>query len=161
MPECYEPEADKLLALNIYNESKDDVEKWKVKRLLADVSDKEQKSSPKDSPQAKGMVYELSRSSTVKRGINRAQKPLYPPYFKKDNALVQTLRLNGIHLASRSMVLDLGPLWLMVSRVSISFLLVTESLKLQYLTHTSVQFYKKTVWETTVMCVSKKVHSFR
>ena len=35
---------------------------------------------------------------------------------------------------------------------------LTITLKLSYLTHTSIQFFKKEVWENSVKCVPKNVN---
>ncbi|KAF8240414.1 hypothetical protein L208DRAFT_1420413 [Tricholoma matsutake] len=92
-----------------------------------------------------GQVYCLDPTCTIKRGTNHKQTPLWLPQLaistKQPNPpSIESLELKGVATTSRSMILNLGPV----------------SLKLAYLTHTSVQIYKRSIWETSVCAVAKQ-----
>ncbi|KAJ7815370.1 hypothetical protein B0H14DRAFT_3476235 [Mycena olivaceomarginata] len=98
-----------------------------------------------------GLPYEIESDCTVKRGINKAQSPVYPPMWrttsktKSATNLVQTLALKGLSYSYRALILDLGPLFLSI----------------QWLTHTSVQMYPRSVYESTIKLVNKNLRKAR
>ncbi|RDB17730.1 hypothetical protein Hypma_001157 [Hypsizygus marmoreus] len=96
-----------------------------------------------------GHVYWLDATSVVTRGTNGAQTWLWPSMWRKTSRQlnppsIQTLSLRDITMTSRAVILDMGPLFL----------------KLSYLTHTSVQIFRRNVWYTSVCGVDKKQRGF-
>lgn len=84
--------------------------------LWADATDEEAKTLALD-----GMVYQLNADSKVKRGTCSAQTSLWPQMWKKlpsqpDPPSIQTLHWKKVILSSRAIILDLGELYLQVSR---------------------------------------------
>ncbi|KAJ3518388.1 hypothetical protein NM688_g9444 [Phlebia brevispora] len=75
---------------------------------------------------------------------------MWPPMWRTSKANPQppsitTLRLQSIDFTGRTLVLDLGPLWF----------------KLQYLTHTSVQMYRKSMWFDSICKVNQMDRGFK
>ncbi|KAJ7892487.1 hypothetical protein B0H14DRAFT_2335320 [Mycena olivaceomarginata] len=64
---------------------------------------------------------------------------------KSATNLVQTLALKGLSYSYRALILDLGPLFLSI----------------QWLTHTSVQMYPRSVYESTIKLVNKNLRKAR
>ncbi|KAJ6552966.1 hypothetical protein B0H19DRAFT_995362 [Mycena capillaripes] len=125
-----------------------------VERIDIDATDKEASRFKKNHPARDGLPYAIESSSTVKRGTNKAQNHVYPQMWrttgkKKATSSVQhsvtDLTLKEISYTYRALVLDLGPLFLMI----------------QWLTHTSAQLYPRFVWESTIKLMDKKVRKAR
>ncbi|KAJ7694023.1 hypothetical protein B0H14DRAFT_3175162 [Mycena olivaceomarginata] len=123
-----------------------------LKHIDADATDKEAARFPKEHPARSGLAYTIDSSSAVARGVNKAQGYIFPPMWrtggKKDTAPLGSLTdlaLAGVSYTYRALILDLGPLFLMV----------------QWLTHTSVQLYPRDVYEERVKSVNKKICKFR
>ncbi|KAJ7907241.1 hypothetical protein B0H13DRAFT_1879750 [Mycena leptocephala] len=102
---------------------------------------------PGASKEAKeGLVYNLDSHSTVKRGQNKHQTDVYPLTLRATAQnphppVPTTLALQKITYAHCAMILHFGTLFFMI----------------QYLTHTSVQFYPRECWERSIRNVSKTV----
>ncbi|KAJ6623729.1 hypothetical protein B0H10DRAFT_2187011 [Mycena sp. CBHHK59/15] len=91
-----------------------------------------------------GLVYDLDAYSTVKRGQNHHQTHIFPPtlHVTAQNthpSPLTTLVLEKITYTNRALILHFGTLFFM----------------LQYLTHTSVQFYPREKWEKSIWNVRK------
>ncbi|KAJ7232123.1 hypothetical protein C8J57DRAFT_1250775 [Mycena rebaudengoi] len=149
MPEVRELLASILLALAIYREGVEAGADFTLESIQYDMSRKEAAHAGA-SPEAKaGLPVLLDASSTVKRGCKDSQNPIYPPMWKPsrsnpDPPTLDSLKLKAITHTHWALILDFGCLYLMV----------------QYLTHTSLQIYRRDVWETTIMNVSKTVRRF-
>ncbi|KAF7288818.1 hypothetical protein HMN09_01363600 [Mycena chlorophos] len=94
-----------------------------------------------------GIECDASKQEAKKAGApERARQGLsgvYPQILEEDEEL-GSLTLRGLESTHRALILDLGPAWLMV----------------QYLTHTSVQWYRRSAWDNTIRNVSKEVRGF-
>ncbi|KAJ7726738.1 hypothetical protein B0H14DRAFT_3519017 [Mycena olivaceomarginata] len=118
-----------------------------VEGIEIDASEKEAARFRKGHPARDGLPYEIESDCTVKRGINKAQSPVYPPMWrttsktKSATNLLQTLALKGLSYSYRALILDLGPLFLSI----------------QWLTHTSVQMYPRSVYESTIKLVNTRM----
>ncbi|KAF8137907.1 hypothetical protein K438DRAFT_1947086 [Mycena galopus ATCC 62051] len=117
-----------------------------------DATDKEAKRFPKGHPAQSGLPYRIDSSSAVKRGTNKSQGFVYPEIWRTTGKQKQgskgcltDLILHGISYTNRALILDLGSLFLMI----------------QWLTHTWVQLYPRSDYESTVKIVNKKVRKFR
>ncbi|KAF8223204.1 hypothetical protein L208DRAFT_1381548 [Tricholoma matsutake] len=91
-----------------------------------------------------GLWVDALQAEAKQRGTNHKQTLLWLPQLvisaKQCNPpSIETLKLKGGAMMSHSMILNLGPV----------------SLKLVYLTHTSLQIYKRPIWETLVHAVAK------
>ncbi|KII87835.1 hypothetical protein PLICRDRAFT_54882 [Plicaturopsis crispa FD-325 SS-3] len=128
-----------------------------VRALWADAleQDKDLARAPKDSRWAHDLVDTIDCYCTIERGIHKAQKSLYPPMWRRKarskkqspspSPPISSLQLQGIETTSRTLVLDLGAL----------------HFQIQYLTHSSVQWYTKEAWITRVCPVSKMHRGFK
>ncbi|KAJ7029911.1 hypothetical protein C8F04DRAFT_1398194 [Mycena alexandri] len=121
-----------------------------LEKLELDASEKEQKRFHKDHPASKGLPYTIDSKCTIKRGTNKAQGYVYPemwrtPGKEKPKDLIPTLALRGISYTHRALILDLGPLFLMI----------------QWMTHTSAQLFSRLGWESTVKVTDKRVRKFK
>ncbi|EDR07734.1 uncharacterized protein LACBIDRAFT_298226 [Laccaria bicolor S238N-H82] len=117
----------------------------KVQALWADASKGEEKSSGAQD----GHVVQLKNTCNWKWGNRGGQTPLYPPMFpyskKNQNpASIKTLELKNFSTTEQAITLNFG----------------AAALQMAYLTHCSVQFYKKEQWETPVRVVPKKERKF-
>ncbi|KAH9918448.1 uncharacterized protein B0H18DRAFT_1106941 [Fomitopsis serialis] len=106
---------------------------WHVLALYCDATTDEPKAP--GSRHERGLVDKLTTSSKVQRGNTSHQTPLWPP-FLADHARpagfqMQDLVLTKVLYTSRSIVLNFGRCWF----------------QLQYLTHTSIQTYRRAYWE--------------
>ncbi|KAF8176895.1 hypothetical protein K438DRAFT_1846331 [Mycena galopus ATCC 62051] len=152
MPECRECKAS-YLVLNVTLGVI--LAKYGPLRLLhidADATDKEAARFAKDHPARSGLAYTIDSSSSVARGVNKAQGYIFPPMWRtsgKNNTAplgsLTDLALTGVSYTHRALILDLGELFLMI----------------QWLTHTSVQMYSRDVYERSVKPVNKKTRKFR
>ncbi|KAK7014556.1 hypothetical protein R3P38DRAFT_3000764, partial [Favolaschia claudopus] len=122
-----------------------------LEAIEIDATKAEAKRFPKSHPAASGLPYRIDSGCTVTRGNNNSQGPVYPPvwrtYGKKpvDNTRLSTLALTSIDYTYRGIVLDLGPLSLMI----------------QYLTHTSAHPFPRAVYDSTIKMVDKETRKFK
>ncbi|KAJ3506414.1 hypothetical protein NLJ89_g6883 [Agrocybe chaxingu] len=146
MPESREGTASYLVVDEFFTENHDKTN-LKLLALYADASEaEEQQYGAQD-----GHVFLLKSDTTVKRGSRKRQTPLFPQQLavtaeqpNPPSISSMNLVLQEVASTSRAIVLNFGEL----------------SLKLAYLTHTSVQIYPKEVWNTSVLNVSKKNRGF-
>ncbi|KIM37962.1 hypothetical protein M413DRAFT_30608 [Hebeloma cylindrosporum] len=106
--------------------------------LLADLTNEEAKQTRTG---LDGLVQRLGPTCNFQRGCNSGQPDFYPAMFRStarnpNPPSIQNLELNTLA----------GP---------------SSSILLSYLTHTSIQIYKLSLWETSVMKVPKKVQKFK
>ncbi|KAH9948432.1 hypothetical protein B0H21DRAFT_821093 [Amylocystis lapponica] len=150
MPELTECVAHGLLALNFF-EREQVHQSWKLKNLWVDATKSERPRTPPGSPARSGKVYTLTACSPIKRGCTGAQTGVWPPMWRKfpsdreEPTSITTLELHGIEYTYRALILNLGALWLQV----------------QYLTHTSVQWYSITQWKESICNVDLKTRGFK
>ncbi|EPQ61203.1 hypothetical protein GLOTRDRAFT_90440 [Gloeophyllum trabeum ATCC 11539] len=123
---------------------------WKcdltVQNIWADATDKEQLKSSNVRVQA-GHAYKLDTSCKCMRGQKDNQTPLFPPMWKgRGAAPISSLRLgpDSVSSTGHTVTLDFGPLVLSMAP----------------LTHTSVQCYSRSTWETAVLQIPKKDRKF-
>ncbi|KAJ7872465.1 hypothetical protein B0H14DRAFT_3860345 [Mycena olivaceomarginata] len=151
MPEVRESEASFRIANAAVTKLLDAGVHLAVEGIEIDASEKEAARFRKGHPARDGLPYEIESDCTVKHGINKAQSPVYPPMWrttsktKSATNLVQTLALKGLSYSYRALILDLGPLFLSI----------------QWLTHTSVQMYPRSVYESTIKLVNKNLRKAR
>ncbi|KAJ7728175.1 hypothetical protein B0H14DRAFT_3618635 [Mycena olivaceomarginata] len=121
-----------------------------LESIEIDATEKECSRLPKDHPARQGLTYAVESFSTMKRGINKLQGYVYLGMWRiggkvKSNMFVGVLAdlsLKGVSYTYRGLVLNLGTLSLMC--------------QVQWLNHTSVQLYSRTVYEHTIKIVDKK-----
>ncbi|KAJ7829659.1 hypothetical protein B0H14DRAFT_3143845 [Mycena olivaceomarginata] len=151
MPEVHESEASFRIANAAVTKLLDAGVHLAVEGIEIDASEKEAARFCKGHPARDGLPYEIESDCTVKCGINKAQSPVYPPMWhttsktKSATNLVQTLALKGLSYSYRALILDLGPLFHSI----------------QWLTHTSVQMYPRSVYESTIKLVNKNLRKAR
>ncbi|KAJ7731876.1 hypothetical protein B0H16DRAFT_1582755 [Mycena metata] len=138
MPEALECEAAGQQAEKSFNAAQDTGHQFVLQKIAVDATKAEA-----------ARLYDLDATSTVKRGQNYHQTDVYPPTLRAtaDNLYpspLSTLVLEKITYTNRAMILHFGTLFFM----------------LQYLTHTSVQFYSRTQWERSIRNVNKEVRNF-
>ncbi|KAJ6616553.1 hypothetical protein B0H10DRAFT_1949024 [Mycena sp. CBHHK59/15] len=90
----------------------------RIENIEIDATETEQKRF-KDHPARSGLPYAIDSKFTVKRGISKAQSHLYPemwhtPGKKMSEHLLTELLLKDISYTHRALILDLGPLFLMI-----------------------------------------------
>ncbi|THH12990.1 hypothetical protein EW146_g7184 [Bondarzewia mesenterica] len=140
--ECY-ASANYLRHLFLVHKNTSD---FRLRQLYYDATDKEQKRAKKISRISQGLVDELpAKSLNIKRGCKDAQTPLWPTTKSGPLPDLQLLELRDIHRTCRTGIFDFGIIWL----------------QMQYLLHTSVQFYIRNDWEISISNVSKKDRNFR
>ncbi|KAH7906784.1 hypothetical protein BJ138DRAFT_1104858 [Hygrophoropsis aurantiaca] len=153
MPEYRECLAHYLVAQSVFAAEKPH-HNWQVHGIWVDGTEKERSAAPRGTPLRNGHVYSLSPNTTIKRGTNGAQTPVWPPKFQcpakrkrdaPDPPSIEELELQDISYTGRTLVMDFRDLWLQV----------------QYLTHTSVQFYTRSMWERSIAGVNKEVRGFK
>ncbi|KAF4564956.1 hypothetical protein EYR40_011129 [Pleurotus pulmonarius] len=150
MPELRECLAHFLHFNNIFQTIKPH-SSFQLLHLWADTKDGKG-SQPSDEDKkyhvTNGLVVCLDDSCTIKRGTNHRQTPIWPPRCKpkaKSYLPLSALELKGGEGTSRAILLDFGPLWLSIA----------------YLTHTSLQWYKKETWYQSIAAVPRKLRGFR
>ncbi|KDR67116.1 hypothetical protein GALMADRAFT_161738 [Galerina marginata CBS 339.88] len=137
MPEFRESLAHYLCLLWFWERWRDEIE-FILLGLWADSTSKEAGGT------LKGFVQRLDNTCKFVRGSKGGQTALYPPTLRKTSKCptpddITTLQLRGVGWNPRASFLDFGSL----------------RLKIAYLTHTSIQFYTRKQWETSVMPISK------
>jgi hypothetical protein len=93
-----------------------------IESIEIDATDKECSRLPKDNPAWQGLPYAVNSSSTIKRSTNKSQTYVYPEMWwtegkAKSNmpmGVLTDLSLEGVLYAHWGLVLNLGPLSLMV-----------------------------------------------
>jgi hypothetical protein len=93
-----------------------------LESIEIDATDKECSHMRKDHPAQQGLPYAVDSSSTVNGGTNKSQTYVYPEMWRtggksKSNMPVGALTdlsLEGVLYTDRGLVLNLGPLSLMV-----------------------------------------------
>ncbi|KAJ6629643.1 hypothetical protein B0H10DRAFT_1986122 [Mycena sp. CBHHK59/15] len=149
MPEGRETTVSGKSGQNGFETAKANGETFKLESIVVDATDSE--AAPAGAPASvkEGLPRVLTPSSSVQRGQRSHQTSVYPPTFKptseKPNPpLLETLVLEKITY-TRALTLHFNSILLMV----------------QYLTHTSVQFYPRDRWESSVMKVDEKTRGFK
>ncbi|KAF7321215.1 hypothetical protein HMN09_00210500 [Mycena chlorophos] len=143
MPELRETTASGLIALHGFRLASAQGTDWTLLGIECDATKQEAKKAGATERARQGLVYALHDSSKVQRGQRSHQSPVYPQILEEDEEL-ESLALRGLESTHRALILDMGPAWLMV----------------QYLTHTSVQWYRRSAWNSTIRNVSKEVRGF-
>ncbi|KAH7919662.1 hypothetical protein BV22DRAFT_1050902 [Leucogyrophana mollusca] len=118
-----------------------------LQAIWADATEDERNTS-KDARVKNGLVYRLSHTTKIKRGTNRAQKPVYPPGVwsnRSKPAPLSLLNLQGVHTSPRNVILNLGKLWLQV----------------QLHTHTLPQVYTRSQWDDSIAVVDSMSRGFK
>ncbi|KAJ7165143.1 hypothetical protein C8R46DRAFT_1098269 [Mycena filopes] len=152
MPGCREGEASFIILDELVTAIVDKDGPLLLERIDIDATEKEASNFPPQHPARDGLAYSIDSSSTVTRGANKSQGYVFPPMWrtanKKQNGQtvgsLTDLVLTSISHTHRALILNLGPLFLMI----------------QWLTHTSVQLYPRNVYESTVKLVNKKLRKF-
>jgi hypothetical protein len=142
---------------------------WRLLAIWADATSTDK--NPK--PANLDCVHMLDANNKWKRGTKSSQTYLWPAMWGKTSSNphpppITTLELKGIRKTNRSLILDFGNLWFQVSlqlillccNVRFFILYFVFCLQLSYLTHTSVQFYKRSMWKMSVCGVPSTVHTF-
>ncbi|KAJ6624777.1 hypothetical protein B0H10DRAFT_2006050 [Mycena sp. CBHHK59/15] len=150
MPKGRETTASGKSTQKGFETAKANGETFKLESIVVDVTDSEAATAGAPASVKEGLPHVLTPSSSVQRGQRSHQTSVYPPTFKptseKPNPpLLETLVLEKIMYTHRALILHFNSILLMV----------------QYLTHTSVQFYPRDRWESSVMKVDKKTHGFK
>ncbi|KAJ7843774.1 hypothetical protein B0H14DRAFT_2585553 [Mycena olivaceomarginata] len=146
MPEARESEASYQLARDTLIDLLNSDACLRVEHIEIDASESEANRFKKDHPARNGLPYQIDSSCTAKHGINHAQGFIFPPMWRttgrqKSAHNISELVLRGLDYTYCSLILDLGPLFLMI----------------QWLTHASGHFYSREEWETTIKLTDKKV----
>ncbi|KAF8198851.1 hypothetical protein K438DRAFT_1823834 [Mycena galopus ATCC 62051] len=149
MPETREAIASGMQAKSTYEAAKAAGASFVLQRIAVDATKSEANRSDASRQAKAGLVYDLKPTSSVKRGSNHNQTHVFPPQLRvtpqnPDPASISTLVLEDIMYTNRALILNFGSLFLM----------------LQYLTHTSVQFYPRDRWDNSICNVSKTVRKF-
>ncbi|KAJ6629692.1 hypothetical protein B0H10DRAFT_2428290 [Mycena sp. CBHHK59/15] len=140
MPESHESQASfEIVDVTVTALIKEGVS-LRIENIEIDAMETEKKQF-KDHPARSGLPYAIDSKFTVKRGISKAQSYLYPamwhtPGKKMSEHLLTELVLKDISYTHRTLILDLGPLFLMI----------------QWMTHTAPHLGE---------LVNKKVHKFK
>jgi hypothetical protein len=118
MPEHHETVASHLGLTYLLEEIKHD-HNWQVKGIWADATDAEQKTLPANHPGKNGLVFKLGPDSSIERGNQGAQTPVWPRWIPDANNTqpvpkIDALELNDVYYTSRALIIDFGPLWLQV-----------------------------------------------
>ncbi|KAJ7819448.1 hypothetical protein B0H14DRAFT_3473068 [Mycena olivaceomarginata] len=138
MPETREIEASYLVLKHGLVSLTDKGTSMALESIEIDAADKECSHLPKDHLARQGLPHVVDSPSTIKWGTNKSQTYVYPEMWwtggkAKSNMPVGVLTdlSLGVSYTHWGLILNLGPLSLMV----------------QWLTHTSVQLYSRTVNE--------------
>ncbi|KAJ7429906.1 hypothetical protein B0H11DRAFT_2140501 [Mycena galericulata] len=149
MPETREGIASGMQAQEAFEMAKAAGHTFTLEGMAAEATKAEAKLFGASQEAKDGLVYNLDATSTVKRGQNHHQAPLFPPSLRVSPQnpyppALNTLVLEKITYTNRALILHFGTLFFM----------------LQYLTHTSVQFYPREDWEMSIRNVDKTVRKF-
>ncbi|KAF8153547.1 hypothetical protein K438DRAFT_1987680 [Mycena galopus ATCC 62051] len=136
MPETRETTGSGKQAQMEYQTAKAAGASFVLENIAVDATKAEAKRSDASREAKDGLVYILDATSAIKRGQNHHQTHVYPPQLRvttknPDPPPLSTLVLEKITYTHRALILHFGTLFLMI----------------QYLTHTSVQFYPRERWE--------------
>ncbi|KAJ7934473.1 hypothetical protein B0H13DRAFT_2305575 [Mycena leptocephala] len=150
MPECRECTASGKHAQCIHKTEKAAGNKFILESMAIDATEAEAARPGASKEAREGLVYDLNAHCTVKRGQNHHQTAVYPPTLRvtPENPhlpSLSTLALEKITYTHRAIILHFGTLFFMF----------------QYLTHTSVQFYPRNIWDRSIRNVSKNVRTFK
>ncbi|KAJ7927920.1 hypothetical protein B0H13DRAFT_1598279 [Mycena leptocephala] len=124
-----------------------------VVKLVYDPSAAEAASANATELARQGLPCTLEPTADVFRGSLNQQTSIYPSVLKPLPTnyppvpyppVLKSLVLSGVQSTHRALILNFSTLFLMV----------------QYLTHTSVQWYTRARWEDAIMLVSKHVRKF-
>ncbi|KAJ7127476.1 hypothetical protein C8R46DRAFT_970612 [Mycena filopes] len=149
MPESNEGLSSGQQAKKSFDAAKEAGGDFTLERIMVDATKKEVGTGRVPPDAKEGLVYELDSHSTVQRGQTSQQNPVYPPSLRTTTqnpnpAPLSSLTLEDISYTNRAIVCHFG----------------TQFFMLQYLTHTSIQFYPRAVWERSIRKVSKDVRKF-
>ncbi|KAJ7904006.1 hypothetical protein B0H13DRAFT_2334935 [Mycena leptocephala] len=144
MPEARECIASGKQAQKTFETAKAAGSSFILEAIAAEATKAEAELSGASSEVKEGLVYNLDAYSTIKRGQNHHQTHVFPPTYhvtaqNPHPPALTTLVLEKITYTNRALILHFGTLFLM----------------LQYLTHTSVQFYSREGWEKSIRNVRK------
>jgi hypothetical protein len=119
MPESRELAATYEIAVALGGELKEQGVELRLEKIEIDATDKEQKRFKKDHPARSGLPYEIDSKCTAMRGTDKAQSYVYPAMWrtsgkKRSEHSLAELALEGISYTHRALILELGPLCLMV-----------------------------------------------
>ncbi|KAJ7807722.1 hypothetical protein B0H13DRAFT_1928863 [Mycena leptocephala] len=149
MPESREGTASRKQAQGGFEVAKAAGASFVLEDIAAEATKAEAKRANASKEAKEGLVYLLDPSSAIKRGQSRHQTYVFPPQLRvtaqnPNPPPLSTLVLEKITYTHRALILHFGTLFLM----------------LQYLTHTSVQFYPRERWEKSIRQVNKSVRKF-
>lgn len=174
MPEQREPYAMELqLKHGIESAQNQGATFHTVQALWCDATATEANRAKEKNPDARfarHLVDKMDASCSFKRGQTSNQTPLFPPQLARTPANpnpdpITTLGLKGPHCirsTARALILDLGPLNLMVCSLSyfspLPLLLFIH--QLAFLTHCHVNLYTRSQWEDSICQLPSQVHCF-
>jgi hypothetical protein len=120
MPEAQESEASYQLARDTLTDLLSSDACLRVEHIEIDASESEANQFKKDHPARNGLPYQIDSSCTAKRGINHAQGFIFPPMWRttgkqKSAHNISEHVLRGLDYTYHALILDLGPLFLMVN----------------------------------------------
>ncbi|KAF8168972.1 hypothetical protein K438DRAFT_242206 [Mycena galopus ATCC 62051] len=150
MPEAWESEASHQLASETLTDLLKSGVCLRLEYIDIDASEKEASWFNKDHPARNGLPHRIDSSCTAKRGTNHAQGYIFPPMWRttakhKSAHNLSELVLCNLNYTYRALILDLGPLFLMIL----------------WLTHTSAHFFSREEWETSIKLTDKNVQKNR
>jgi hypothetical protein len=122
MPETHESEASYLVLKHVLASLTDKSTSMALKSIEIDATEKECSHLPKDHPGRQGLPYAVNLSSTVKQCTNKSQTYVYPKIwwtggkakFNMPVGVLTNLSLEGVSYTHQGLILNLGPLSLMV-----------------------------------------------
>ncbi|KAJ7663721.1 hypothetical protein DFH06DRAFT_1041932 [Mycena polygramma] len=153
MPETREAAAAALIAAIGLSMAQALSADLRVQQIVCDASQVEAEAFGATERARQGLPYVLEPTSTLVRGSLNHQAPVYPQFLIPPSdsypptpypPTLKSLVLCGVQSTHRALILNLGTSFLMI----------------QFLTHTSVQWYPRERWESGVMSVSKDVRKF-
>ncbi|KAK6974173.1 hypothetical protein R3P38DRAFT_3482982 [Favolaschia claudopus] len=150
MPEEREAAASGKQAQESFKAAREAGEDFVLEDIAVDATGKEALRPDAPERAKQGLVYCLDATSDIRRGQSKHQTEVYPPTLRatSDNPSppsLSTLALEDVTYTHRALILHFSTLVCM----------------LQYLTHTSVQFYPRETWNNSIVNVSKSVRKFR
>ncbi|KAK7002032.1 hypothetical protein R3P38DRAFT_3609030 [Favolaschia claudopus] len=154
MPETRETAASGKVAKSGFDAAQQAGADLTVQAIVADASASEAEAEDAPERAQTGLAYQLEPTSTVVRGSESHQTPIYPEVMAHSvnnyppvpyPPTLKNLVLSEVHATHRGLILNFTTLYFMIL----------------YLTHTSVQWYTRARWETGIMSVTKQVRKFR